>query len=155
MRYALVSEIKEGDYITGPEGRPEQVKFPTAFAGVPQAILAPDNVYGMVDLTQIAIPAGYERIAYFIHDWFRCPTFGEWFMNICSMPEQALNNFFISSWEDKRRIILKKKTSVRRYLVARAGTDNVADFLGCRFEYKNSNSVFLPKELVKVEEVEE
>jgi hypothetical protein len=86
--------------------------------------LEPDNVYGVLDLASVPIPAGYERVGDKPEEWFRDPLPDEF--TLCNLNgdgrclyASAVHRLHESdATDDRRRIILRKvKPNTKRVLV--------------------------------------
>ena len=109
-----------GEYVLNVSNmRPERVYVVGQFAGGGYPIIAPDNVYGVVDLATFPIPDGYERDGDKPEDWFRDlnSTDSCWYLS-SGGGKAYLHQKGESCTDDCRRIILRKlKPKTKRVLV--------------------------------------
>lgn len=85
-----------------------------------EVFLVVDNVYGILDLSLVDVPKGYERAGDKPGEWFREPTLGELFISATEKSVAARIDAFTALHPDidRRRIILRKKTTKKRFVVA-------------------------------------
>lgn len=111
-----VREAQLGEYIIDSLGHVDRWKWNDVSAAV-FPIIVPDNVYGVINLEDVKVPEGYERVD---SDWFREPTNGESYINSLShnLVVKYSGAFEINySTADKRRIIVRPVKKKKFYLV--------------------------------------
>lgn len=89
------------------------------WTGVNYPIIEPDNVYGRVDLADIAIPKGYELAGNKPEEWFREPMHDDYYVSSINLTPHRFSHFYEPfETADRRRIILRKKATKKQFVVA-------------------------------------
>lgn len=102
---------KEGEYYLDLKGGPSKGNDDMACTW---PILAPDNAYGVIDLSAMPVPEGYERDGESIEEWYRAIESNKYFTDAYN-PTQARSGY---GYAAEHRIILRKTLpKTRRVLV--------------------------------------
>lgn len=117
-------------------------------------IVESDNVYGSCTLAQYPIPEGWERVD---GDWFRLPIKGDFFISmvhVLGVQLCVVNSFVASSTDNNKRIIVRKKKKLQRYLILKYPVSNEAAVgnYSYGFDFKIRGKRPVLSEVIEVEE---
>lgn len=112
-------EARPGDHVLHPDYEcPQRVGNHHEYSGS-QLIVEKDNIYNVWLLEFVKIPEGYERAGDKPKDWFREPNHDDYYVSSINLTPHRFSHFYEPfETTDRRRIILRKKATKKRFVVA-------------------------------------